>query len=135
MNLKVKNRLITTMILIAIIGSGISIILYFLSDNIIFFITPSEISEKHHGQKIRIGGLVERHSIEKLDDGAIIFTISDGARLMKVKYKGILPGLFRESQGIVAEGFLSDPNEIFEAKALLTKHDENYKPPDNWKRK
>jgi cytochrome c-type biogenesis protein CcmE len=127
---KARNRLIIALILFISASAGISIILYFLSDNIVFFITPSEISEKHLGQKIHIGGLVEKGSIEKYDSRTIIFTISDGKKSMKVKYSGILPGLFRESQGVVVEGFLVNISEIFEAKSLLTKHDENYKPPN-----
>lgn len=130
MNLKVRNRLIITLVLFASITTGISLILYFLSDNIVFFITPSEISDKHLGKKIRIGGLVEKSSIHK-DNTGIIFTVTDNKQSMKIKYNGILPGLFREGQGVVAEGILRNKSEIFEAKALLTKHDENYKSPEN----
>ena len=133
MNLKVRNRLLITLLLIVSTSFGIYIILYFLSDNIVFFITPSEISDKHLGKKIRIGGLVEKGSIISSSD-AIIFTISGGEKSMKVRYKGILPGLFRESQGIVAEGILKDKSAIFEAIKLLTKHDENYKPPEKVKK-
>ena len=133
MNFKVRNRLIITLILFASITSGISLILYFLSDNIVFFITPSEISDKHLGKKIRIGGLVEQGSINKSDRG-IIFSITDNEKSMKIKYSGILPGLFREGQGVVSEGIFRNKLDIFEAERLLTKHDENYKPPEKGKK-
>ncbi len=129
MNIKTSNRLVLTLILLVFVSLGTCITLYFLSDNIVFFIIPSEISEKHLGKKIRIGGLVQPGSVQKQSDWITTFIISDGKKSMRVKYKGNLPTLFRESQGIVAEGILEGLSEIFNARILLTKHDETYKPP------
>ena len=115
--------------LLFFVGSGIYITLYFLSGNIVFFITPSELSVKHLNKKVRVGGLVQVGSINKPQPDLTIFAIHDNRKSIKVEYKGVLPALFRESQGIVAEGVFSDLSGIFYATRLLTKHDENYKPP------
>lgn len=127
MQKKVRNRLLISLTVIALIASGIYLILFYLSDNIVFFIAPSEITESHMGKKIRIGGLVKKGSVIKALSETT-FILSDGKKEIRVKYRGILPALFREGQGMVAEGFLQDRYEIV-SKRLLTKHDENYKPP------
>lgn len=129
MHKKTRNRLIASLLLLLCIGSGVYLVLYFLSDNIVFFIKPSEISVAHMSKKIRIGGLVEPGSIKHGHSNLVEFMVSDGKKSIKVEYKGILPALFRESQGIVAEGKLNSTSDIFYAQRLLTKHDENYKPP------
>ena len=104
-----------------------------MSENIVFFVSPSEVSQKHIGKKIRIGGLVVENSVEKKPPAGTIFVLDDGKAKVKVSYRGILPALFRESQGIIAEGFMMDLAGTFEADRLLSKHDENYRPPDNYK--
>ena len=91
-------------------------------------------------QRLRIGGLVERGSVEKSSNGVVAFTVTDTSQNIQVRYEGILPDLFREGQGVVAEGYLRGP--LFLAEQVLAKHDENYMPPEvadaikksrNWK--
>lgn len=109
---------------------GVYFILSSLNDNIVFFHPPAEIHKIKSGHtKARVGGLVKVGSINQYDDGIITFTITDHIADLKIEYRGILPALFREKQGIVAEGKLVTPN-LFIAKKLLAKHDENYIPPE-----
>ncbi len=111
-------------------SSGVYFILSNLNDNIVFFHPPSEINKiQLNNNKVRVGGLVKEGSIIKISDNEIIFTITDHIADLKITYKGLLPALFREKQGIVAEGLLISPN-LFKAKRLLAKHDENYTPPE-----
>ncbi len=129
MQRKVKNRLIWAIIGLAIIASGIYIILYNLRDNLVFFYPPSEIHKiKNSHQKVRVGGLVRKDSIKKMSVDKIQFLIEDAHNNLQVEYSGILPALFREGQGIIAEGRLVN-NNYFIANKLLAKHDENYMPP------
>lgn len=98
-----------------------------------FFFSPSEIVEKSPidpDQRLRIGGLVEEGTVTKLQDGkTIAFVVTDMAQSVTVAYSGILPDLFREGQGIVAEGHMN-ANGTFVASEVLAKHDENYMPPE-----
>ena len=104
-------------------------ILIVLQDNILFFYTPSEILQKNlkQNEKIRLGGLVEENSVVR-NDIKINFIITDLKKNIEVSYKGILPDLFREGQGVIVNGYLK--NNIFEASEVLAKHDENYMPPE-----
>ena len=104
-------------------------ILIVLQDNILFFYTPSEILEKDlkQDEKVRLGGLVEENSVAR-NDTKINFTITDLKKTIEVTYEGILPDLFREGQGVIVKGYLQ--NNIFEATAVLAKHDEKYMPPE-----
>ncbi len=98
-------------------------------DNIVFFYSPSEL-EQHHlpaTQRLRIGGLVESGSIVRQEEGRIRFTVTDGKAKLEVAYQGMLPNLFRDGQGVVAEGYLLDATH-FDAKTILAKHDETYMP-------
>jgi cytochrome c-type biogenesis protein CcmE len=112
------------------LGTAVAIILNNFNDNLVFFYSPSELVEKNVGDKvIRIGGLVEQGTIQKLPDGeSYEFSITDLTKSVKVRYKGILPPMFREGQGMVAKGILQ--GDIFIADNLLTKHDEKYMPPE-----
>ena len=107
----------------------IGTILIVLQDNILFFYTPSELIEKNinKSKKIRLGGLVKENSIKR-NNIEINFTITDFKKEIKVSYEGILPDLFRESQGVIVKGYLKE--NIFEATEVLAKHDENYMPPE-----
>ena len=107
----------------------IGVILIVLQDNILFFYTPSEILQKNlkQNEKIRLGGLVEENSVMR-NDIKINFIITDLKKNIEVSYKGILPDLFTEGQGVIVNGYLK--NNIFEATDVLAKHDENYTPPD-----
>ncbi|MCP5369515.1 MAG: cytochrome c maturation protein CcmE [Rickettsiaceae bacterium] len=127
---KTKNNIINITIVFCCVALGIAIILYNLNDNIIYFYPPSALDKAKSGDnKIRIGGIVKPNSVISLLDQNIAFIITDNIQEIKVYYRGMLPALFREGQGVVAEGKLISENE-FTATTLLTKHDENYKPPN-----
>lgn len=124
-----RNRLITILAILSACTLGIYIILTNLSNNIVFFYPPSEISKiQINSNKVRVGGLVKEGSIVK-SGKKVVFIITDHTADLEVKYEGLLPALFREKQGIVAEGKLVS-RRSFKASKLLTKHDENYAPPE-----
>ena len=131
MNAKYR-RLFITIIIVLTLGLATKLILMALEDNIVYFYTPNDLIEKFSDtkniqNKIRIGGLVLESSIKK--EGEItIFMITDRKKEVKVVFKGPLPDLFREGQGIVAEGMFQNNNFI--ANEVLAKHDENYMPPE-----
>lgn len=114
--------------------SGVIIILYNLHNNIIYFYPPSEIPSSAGGSKIRIGGLVKDESVKIIDEETVEFIITDYKSEIMVRANNQLPALFREGQGVIAEGWLQKNVEgdgiYFNAHLLLTKHDENYKPPN-----
>ena len=117
-----------------IIGAGAAALaLTAVFNSVVFFFSPSEIVEKSPidpDQRLRIGGLVEEGTVTKLQDGkTIAFVVTDMAQSVTVAYSGILPDLFREGQGIVAEGHMN-ANGTFVASEVLAKHDENYMPPE-----
>ncbi len=123
---RVKNRLKSIFSCLLAISLGTYLILYSLEDSITFFYPPSKINETKLGQEFRVGGVVKLRSIEKQAADKITFIITDNIKDLTVSYQGVLPALFRENQGIVAVGKLA--GNIFIAKELLTKHDENYSP-------
>ena len=114
---------------VLVVAAGL--ILYALSDRIVFFNSPSDIVAKAPapGSRLRLGGLVENGSLVKSTDGRVDFAVTDGKATIKVAYRGILPDLFREGQGVVAEGVMSG-NGSFEADTVLAKHDERYMPKE-----
>jgi cytochrome c-type biogenesis protein CcmE len=126
-----QKRLATILGGLAILGVAAGLILYALSDAIVFFYTPSEVVEKQvgPGQRIRLGGLVEKGSLVRGSDANVSFVVTDMTKALPVAYRGQLPDLFREGQGVVAEGSL-DPSGIFQADTVLAKHDETYMPKD-----
>ena len=131
MNAKYR-RLFITIIIILTLGLATKLILMALEDNIVYFYTPNDLIEKFGDtkniqNKIRIGGLVLENSIKK-EGKKTIFMITDRKKEVKVEFKGPLPDLFREGQGIVAEGMFQNNNFI--ASEVLAKHDENYMPPE-----
>ena len=131
MNAKYR-RLFITIIIILTLGLATKLILIALEDNIVYFYTPNDLIEKFSDtkniqNKIRIGGLVLENSIKK-EGKKTIFMITDRKKEVKVEFKGPLPDLFREGQGIVAEGVFQNNNFI--ASEVLAKHDENYMPPE-----
>jgi len=131
MNAKYR-RLFITIIIILTLGLATKLILMALEDNIVYFYTPNDLIEKFGDtkniqNKIRIGGLVLESSIKK-EGKKTIFMITDRKKEVKVVFKGPLPDLFREGQGIVAEGVFQNNNFI--ASEVLAKHDENYMPPE-----
>ena len=114
--------------MLSLCSIGVYIILSNLNDNIVFFYPPSEISKIKKNSKVRVGGIVKKGSITREIDNKIRFIITDYSEELEIIYQGILPALFREGQGIVAEGTLH-PARSFLAIKLLAKHDENYMPP------
>lgn len=127
---KKKNRFLSILLLLGICSLGVYIILSNLTDNIVFFYPPSEIDKiKDTKKKARVGGLVKHGSIKHIEDKKLLFTITDFSQEIEIEYSGVLPALFREGQGIVAEGVLSSP-KLFIASRLLAKHDEKYMPPE-----
>ncbi len=114
---------------LAVVGVAAGLVLYALSDNIVFFYSPSELAAKDVaiGSRLRVGGLVEPGTVVKSADEKIAFSVTDGGKSLKVSYQGLVPDLFREGQGVVAEGVLTAPGEL-RAETILAKHDERYMP-------
>ncbi len=114
---------------LGIVAGAAGLALYALSDNIVFFYSPSELMQKdvHAGTRLRIGGLVEPGSVVKSAGETLDFAITDGANQIKVSFVGLPPDLFREGQGVVAEGVLEASGQ-FRAETILAKHDERYMP-------
>jgi cytochrome c-type biogenesis protein CcmE len=115
---------------LAVLAFAAGLVLYGLRDSIVFFSTPSMAAEQHivAGKRFRLGGLVQPGSL-KCGDSAVTFDVADGSAKMPVAYKGLLPDLFREGQGVVAEGAL-DSSGVFRADTVLAKHDETYMPKE-----
>jgi cytochrome c-type biogenesis protein CcmE len=114
---------------LAVVGGAAGLALYALSDSIVFFYSPSEVVEKalRPGARLRVGGLVKSGSVVKSAGETVAFVVTDGANTVSVSYQGLLPDLFREGQGVVAEGVLAAPDQL-RADTILAKHDERYMP-------
>ena len=125
-----RRRLTFVLIGLGLLGAAAALALSAFEDSIVFFYSPSEVREKAIAEerRIRLGGLVEEGSVERAEGGLVRFRITDLAEVVPVVYTGILPDLFREGQGVVAEGSLE--NGVFRADEVLAKHDENYMPPE-----
>ena len=124
-----SRRLALIAVALTVIGAAAGIALYALRDNIVFFYSPSEIAEKalQSRARLRVGGLVKAGTLVKSPGQNVAFVVTDGAHDLKVAYQGLLPDLFREGQGVVAEGVLETPGEL-RAETILAKHDERYMP-------
>ena len=116
---------------LAVLSLAVALVLVALKDSIVFFNSPSDVVENHvkPGARIRVGGLVKVGSVRRGDNLAVLFEVTDGRSTVPVAYQGLLPDLFREGQGIVAEGVL-DATGTFRADSVLAKHDETYMPPE-----
>lgn|SRR5262245_55365496 len=116
---------------LGVLALAVALVLSALKDSIVFFNSPTELVEKHvkPGTRMRIGGLVKEGSVSRGEGLAVSFEVTDGKRTVPVAYKGLLPDLFREGQGVVAEGAL-DSAGTFRADSVLAKHDETYMPKD-----
>ena len=131
----VMTRKTRRLILIGTVGtvlaSAVGLVLYALSGEITLYKTPTEISEQPitEGRRLRIGGLVEVGSVVRKDGGQVEFKVTDTANAVLVTYTGLLPDLFKEGQGVVAEGKL-DAAGLFQADTVLAKHDERYMPKE-----
>ena len=128
---KVKSRIIFLMLLLLSASAIIFFVLRSLEENVVYFLSPSEIYNKTNisfDKKIRVGGLVKMNSISK-NETSINFIITDLKKEIIVSYDGLVPNLFSEGKGVVAEGRLKD-KKYFVAEKILAKHDENYMPPE-----
>ena len=128
---KVKLRLFFLSSIIIILVLSIFLILKSLEENVVYFISPTEIknlTEIDNKKRIRVGGMVKKETIQ-LNQNKISFVITDFKNDINVTYSGAVPNLFAEEKGVVAEGFLKDRN-LFSATKILAKHDENYMPPE-----
>jgi cytochrome c-type biogenesis protein CcmE len=114
---------------LAVVGGAAGLALYALSDSIVFFYSPSEVVDKAlaPGARLRVGGLVKTGSVVKSAGETVAFVVTDGAHDLNVSYQGLLPDLFRDGQGVVAEGVLEASNAM-RADTILAKHDERYMP-------
>ena len=115
----------------AVVAFAVSLMLNALRDSIVFFNSPSDVVDKHvaAGTRIRLGGLVKNGSVVRGTNLSVGFEVTDGKNGILVNYQGVLPDLFREGQGVVAEGAL-DPGGTFKADSILAKHDETYMPKE-----
>tara|TARA_Y100001970_G_scaffold294354_1_gene451357 strand:+ start:43167 stop:43655 length:489 start_codon:yes stop_codon:yes gene_type:complete len=137
------KRLMFLCSIMGLLGLVFALIFLAVDENLVFFFSPSDFKEKTFSkdQRLRLGGLVESGTVKKQNDGLTIeFLVTDNKTSLPVKFIGILPDLFRENQGVVAEGYFIDG--IFLADEILAKHDENYMPREvaeklresgNWK--
>jgi len=126
-----KRRLYMLGLAMLGLGSATALALTAFQDNLVFFYSPSDLAVQNVGQRnFRLGGLVEQDSVKRLSDGLTIeFRVTDTVQTVPVTYSGIVPDLFREGQGVVAEGRLR-PDGVFVAREVLAKHDEKYMPPE-----
>jgi cytochrome c-type biogenesis protein CcmE len=116
---------------LGVLGLAAGLMLYAMSGSIVFFNSPTDVVEKNvaPGTRIRLGGLVKPGTVQKGAELQVRFEVTDGNRAIPVTYRGILPDLFREGQGVVAEGILVSA-DLFRADSVLAKHDENYMPKE-----
>ena len=124
-----QRRLVLIGSSLGVLALAAALVLSALKDSIVFFNSPTDVAEKHvqPGSRIRLGGLVKEGSLQRGDNLAVRFEVTDGNRAIAVNYQGILPDLFREGQGVIAEGHI-EPGGTFVADTVLAKHDENYMP-------
>ena len=113
----------------AVLALALGLVLYAMQDTIVFFHAPADVAAKgvQPGTRFRLGGLVKEGSVNRAVGQDIAFEIADAQRSVRVQYRGLLPDLFREGQGVVAEGML-DGSGVFKADTVLAKHDETYMP-------
>lgn len=125
------RRLVLISAALGVLGIAAGLVLFALNDTIVFFRSPSEIASEHTapGTRLRLGGLVKDGSVVKLDNAHVRFVVTDGGAEVAVAYAGILPDLFREGQGVIAEGVLEGDGS-FRADTVLAKHDEKYMPKE-----
>jgi cytochrome c-type biogenesis protein CcmE len=116
---------------VGVLGLAVTLVLGALRDSIVFFHSPTDVIEKHvqPGTRIRLGGLVEPGTVVRGDHLKVRFEVTDGNHAMPVAYQGLLPDLFREGQGVIAEGVL-EAGGTFKADTVLAKHDERYMPKE-----
>jgi cytochrome c-type biogenesis protein CcmE len=123
------KRIAIAAAVVVVVGAAAALVLSAFQSNLVFFYSPSQIASKEAptGRTFRLGGLVEVGSVKR-DGVRVNFVVTDTAKSVPVRFEGILPDLFKEGKGVVAQGQLRDG--VFEAKEVLAKHDENYMPPE-----
>ena len=126
-----RRRLILIGSSLGVLAVAAALVLSAMKDSIVFFNSPTDVVEKHvqPGSRIRLGGLVKPGTLQRGDQLAVRFEVTDGNRVIAVSYQGILPDLFREGQGVIAEGTLESGGG-FKADSVLAKHDEKYMPKE-----
>ena len=131
--MKTRHKRLSFLLLgLAALGLASVFVLNAFNSNLVFFFSPSQVAAKEApiGRSFRIGGMVEKGSLKRASDGLTVnFIVTDTAKTIPVVYNGILPDLFKEGKGVVAQGKLSNDG-IFRADEILAKHDENYMPPE-----
>ena len=131
MTSKQRRRIAFVAALVLASAGAAALVLTALKDNVLYFYSPSDVQTRHvqPGVAFRIGGLVAPHSVRHGASAGVSFTVTDGKESVPVSYRGVLPALFREGQGVVALGSL-DGSGTFAATEVLAKHDEKYMPPE-----
>ncbi len=127
-----RRRLLAVAVGLVLLGTATAMVLAAFNDTLVFFYGPSDLAARHidPGRRIRIGGLVAEHSVVQQESGHRVgFHVTDGKTDIAVVFDGVLPDLFREGQGVVAEGRMQ-PDGVFAAISILAKHDEKYMPPE-----
>ena len=117
---------------VVLLAAAAVLVLNAFQSNLVFFFTPTQVvsNEAPQGRTFRVGGLVEEKSLQRASDGITVrFNVTDTAKTIPVVYTGILPDLFKEGKGVVAQGRIG-PDGVFRATEVLAKHDENYMPPE-----
>jgi cytochrome c-type biogenesis protein CcmE len=125
-----RLRLYLVLSSLAVLGIAATLVLRALNEELVFFLSPTQIAAQQPsaGQQVRLGGLVEAGSVEKTGE-IVAFSVTDLSNNVRVTYRGLLPDLFREGQGVVVEGAFDDSGR-FVASEVLAKHDETYMPPE-----
>ena len=124
-----QRRFTMIAVAIGVLGLALGLVLYAMNDTIVFFHAPADVQAKNvqPGTRFRLGGLVKEGSIKRGENQQVSFEVVDARSAIPVRYQGLLPDLFREGQGVVAEGVL-DPSGVFRADTVLARHDETYMP-------
>lgn len=127
-----QKKFVYIIVALVALGAAVGLVLFALKDNVSLFFTPTQVHNKEapQGRNFRVGGLLQEGSVKRQSDGVTVhFVITDNAQSIPVIYKGILPDLFKEGKGVVAQGKIQADN-IFHAEEVLAKHDENYIAPE-----
>lgn len=126
---KARRRMWIVAAVAPVLALAVGLSLWAMTDSVTYFFSPSEVTEQNApaGREIRLGGLVEAGSVEQQGGGEVVFAVTDNAATTRIVFQGDLPDLFREGQGIVAQGSFQ-PDRTFRAREVLAKHDETYMP-------
>ena len=133
MKKSVARRLTLTIALVTLLSGSLYLVMQNFRDNLVFFFSPTEILEMPDkaSKRARLGGMIQKGSVEIISkaDHRLRFIVSDFNKKVTIEYQGFLPDLFREGQGLVAEGYFDQKRQVFVARTILAKHDATYMPP------